>query len=80
VIAINPFTAVLVSLLALLVAYVWWSLRTKSSNKVKRTVDIIFLWPLILRQRRTSREKVFICVGVIIALLLICWPFTLPKP
>jgi hypothetical protein len=77
---INPFIAVLAALLSLLVAYVWWSLRTKSTSKVKRTADIIFLWPLILRGRRTTREKAFIFVGVIIALLLICLSFTLPKP
>lgn len=77
--AVNPFLVVFVALLAVLVVYVWWSLRTQSSSRFKRAADIIFLWPLILRGRRTRREKVFICVGVTIALLLIGLSFTLPK-
>jgi hypothetical protein len=77
---INPIIAVFLGLMALLSIYAWWSRRTKVDNRFKRTADFVFLWPLVLRGSRTGREKVFICVGVVIALLLICWSFTLPKP
>lgn len=76
----NPFVLAPMVLIALLVAYVWWSLRTKTNNRAKRTAAFVLLWPLVLQGRRTNREKVFLCVGVIIAALLVGWSFTLPNP
>lgn len=72
VVHFNPYLAVPSSLLIILAAYVWWSLRTKVNTKSKWVADLVLLWPLILRGRRTSREKVAMVVGVVIAALLIC--------
>jgi len=77
--SINPFIGVPAALLALVATFVWWSRRTKAVTKSKRAADFVFLWPLVLQGPRTSREKIFILVGVIIAVALIGWSFTLPK-
>jgi hypothetical protein len=76
---IDPFKAGGAALLALTAIYVWWSLRTKTTGTAKRRVDFFILWPLILRGRRTHREKVFLCIGAIVAVLLIATSFMLPK-
>jgi len=78
--SVSSYIAVPVVLLMLLAIYVWWSLRTKTTTKGKRVVDFIFLWPIALQGHRTNREKIAIWVGIVIASLLICWSFTLPKP
>ena len=77
---INPFIAVPAALLVLAATFVWWSRRKKVETKSKRAADFVFLWPLVLQGRRTSREKTFILAGIVIAVALICWSFTLPKP
>ena len=77
---INPFIAVPATLLILAATFVWWSRRTKAETKSKRAADFVFLWPLVLQGRRTSREKLFILVGAVVGVALICWSFTLPKP
>lgn len=77
---INPYMAAPAALLILIVIYVWWSLRIRVNTKSKRAVDLIFLWPRVLQGQRTSREKVAIWAGIMIAALLIGLSFTLPRP
>jgi hypothetical protein len=79
-IVINPFIAAPAALLVVVATYVWWSGRTKVDTRSKRLSDFALLWPIVLQGHRTKREKIFMVVGVVIAVALICWSFTLPKP
>ena len=69
----NLFILVPLALLVFVAIYVWWSHRTKNNTPSKRVADFIFLWPLVLKGRRTNREKVLIFAGVFVAILLIFW-------
>lgn len=76
---INPFIAAPAALLVV-ATYVWWSGRTKVDTRSKRLADFALLWPIVLQRHRTKREKIFMVVGIVIAVALICWSFTLHKP
>ena len=78
--SVNPYLALPVALLMLLAIYVWWSLGKKVTSKGKRAIDFILFWPIALQGRRTNRERIAIWAGIVIAIFLICWSFTLPRP
>jgi hypothetical protein len=42
-----------------------------SSRKKFVLLDAILIWPLLLKEQRSPREKYFLLTGILIALLLI---------
>jgi len=68
----------LVIALAVLGASVFVSRAQVSSRRLATFLDVILLWPMILRGKRSRREKVFIVGGFLLAAALIASSFLLP--
>jgi len=77
--SLNPFIVMpLASLVILSAIYALWSKRARSKGRAKGVIDVLFLWPFVLRGRRTKREKVFLLVAVIFVTTLIFLSFFFP--
>ena len=57
-----------------------WSFKLSRSKRKKLSLlDVVLVWPLLLRGERSSREKAFIVFGSVFAFALIALSFLLPR-
>jgi len=64
--------------LAIIGLSIFLSRGENPSRKSATVVDILLVWPLILRGERSRREKTFIIGGFLLAAALIAGSFFLP--
>ena len=69
----NPYIyiALLVAMNAAFATLVWARLRKARAVKPPDWLDVLLVWPMLLRRPRSKREGYVIVIGIVVMLVLI---------